>query len=316
MNALMTDFRDGALLGVADGTTLRGFLAKKVHCGVKRISKKLEGTSYNGRLTFKVKHQFAAGELRYRCARLALLQANFEQSVETLKVKESQKGDPVGEPREGETDLPPQASRSIQDNSMLRTSFAPLSGASVYGAACAEARARLLLPSYLNSSHVSGFRADTTRLPGLYKNHGVTGLAGRALPPSPVLPPSPAMDNSQFSMDQVLSSIPMRRSAIVSQPFGNTTSAPSTTSLAAATLVRPAVPGAHSGSALQPLWQHGASSQEISATERLLASSGLSTHPSSDEAEMSSLRRSALLLGLDADSVVAEAQARKRARHV
>jgi len=88
INVLMEDFRDGALVGVSDGTTLRGYLAKKTHCRVKRVSKKLEGTNYNGRLTFKAKHDLTPQERHFRSARLSFLQAKFEKSWQDLKLRE------------------------------------------------------------------------------------------------------------------------------------------------------------------------------------------------------------------------------------
>ena len=52
MLGLMEAFKAGHL-PLQEGTTLRGFLSSMMKCKPKRISKKFEGISYNGRLTYK-----------------------------------------------------------------------------------------------------------------------------------------------------------------------------------------------------------------------------------------------------------------------
>lgn len=48
--ALINDFRNGVLDDIQDpAMSLRGYLANKLGCSVKRISKKYEGTDYNGK---------------------------------------------------------------------------------------------------------------------------------------------------------------------------------------------------------------------------------------------------------------------------
>jgi hypothetical protein len=50
--ALIQEFRDGNIPGLSDKTTMRSYLAEKLGCPTKRISKKYEGTGYNGRLSY------------------------------------------------------------------------------------------------------------------------------------------------------------------------------------------------------------------------------------------------------------------------
>ena len=52
-DALIEEFRDGNIPELEDGTTMRGYLADRLECAVKRISKKFEGTSYNGRKQYR-----------------------------------------------------------------------------------------------------------------------------------------------------------------------------------------------------------------------------------------------------------------------
>ena len=256
VNALMTDFRDGALLGVASGTTLRGYLAKNIHCGVKRVSKKLEGTSYNGRLTFKVKHHFSAAELRFRCGRLALLRAKFEQSVEDLKAREAQSnegGTGVGEHRELQTHHlfpPPQASLFLQDTHLLGGAAF---GVSTNDALIAEARDRFMGASnaLLRDTRMSGLLTDTTMIPGFYNSatsqgfpgftEGALALGGPSLESRVAALRRQQQQQQQVSMtDYVLESIRVRRSAISDHPFAGVGAiAPSSsTSLVSAALMR------------------------------------------------------------------------------
>lgn len=51
--ALMEDFRDGIIGGLCDKATLRNFLAERLGCLTKRISKKYEKSGYNGRLQYR-----------------------------------------------------------------------------------------------------------------------------------------------------------------------------------------------------------------------------------------------------------------------
>ncbi|CAB9517174.1 expressed unknown protein [Seminavis robusta] len=50
--ALVDQFRAGNLDNAEEGTGLRSYLAEMLQCGPKRVSKKYEGTNYNGRLKY------------------------------------------------------------------------------------------------------------------------------------------------------------------------------------------------------------------------------------------------------------------------
>ncbi|CAB9517860.1 expressed unknown protein [Seminavis robusta] len=82
VNALVKEFRDGAL-DLSQGMTLRRFLAERLHCHPKRISKKYEGTGLNGRTGY-VGQTYTPVELNERKIRLELLRGQFLESVENL----------------------------------------------------------------------------------------------------------------------------------------------------------------------------------------------------------------------------------------
>ena len=289
VNALMTDFRDGALLGVAAGTTLRGYLAKNVHCGVKRVSKKLEGTSYNGRLAFKVKHHFSTAELRFRCERLALLRAKFERSVEDLKFREAQNreggGGNVGigdEHRVGEAHhhlLPPTV--SLPSRPLLGSAM----GSSIEDVLLEQARSRYLglstSSSLLRNNQMSSLLTDSSMVPSLLNstNQGLAGLGESYL----LERRAAAFQQQQLqqqSMNNVLESIRMRRSAIADQPFANAVggsfplgSSSSSTTLANAALMRPSIGATSlptSGIALGSFLDNDSRSTEILLNSRNL----------------------------------------------
>jgi hypothetical protein len=77
--ALKEDFREGAL-NIDDGSTLRSYLAKQLNCGVKRISKKMEGSGYNGGQSF-ARMPFPEDELKARAAKRQRLKESFERSA-------------------------------------------------------------------------------------------------------------------------------------------------------------------------------------------------------------------------------------------
>ena len=316
VNALMTDFRDGALLGVASGTTLRGYLAKNIHCGVKRVSKKLEGTSYNGRLTFKVKHHFSTAELRFRCGRLALLRAKFEQSVEDLKAKEAQNnedGTGSGERREVEAHhlLPPsRASLSLQGHPLLGAAF----GASTNDALLAEARGRFMgtSNSLLNDNRMAGLLTDTTMMPGLFNsgNQGLPGLTGGSFTLGAPLGESRVatfrQQQPQISMaDHVLESIRVRRSAISENPFAENpfanagANAPSSSpSLVSAALMRQ-----NASAGLPPMSAFGRSLPDAELQAELLLRAQTGSISYAEAALEANRKRTALLMGRGPASV-------------
>lgn len=85
-DALAEEFRSGNLPGVEDKTTLRGYLAMKLNCPVKRISKKYESSGYNGRLQYR--KGFVAmtpEESQRRLRNLEVLKDKFMESREALQ---------------------------------------------------------------------------------------------------------------------------------------------------------------------------------------------------------------------------------------
>lgn len=86
VEALMEEFRAGTL-DLQEGTTLRSFLAIKLNCKPKRISKKYEGKNYDGKQLFwKSEEAFSPAELRMRRAKLAALKAKFEECLEAIEI--------------------------------------------------------------------------------------------------------------------------------------------------------------------------------------------------------------------------------------
>ena len=89
VNALINHFRTGTLEDATEGTTLRGYIAKKIGCKVKRVSKRYECTDYNGRQPYKScsrSDDKAAQHLE--ALRLAFLESRKElQEKNALKVK-------------------------------------------------------------------------------------------------------------------------------------------------------------------------------------------------------------------------------------
>jgi hypothetical protein len=81
---LCQQFKEGAL-EVKESTTLRSFLANKLGCKPKRITKKYERTGYNGKLQFvDKKKELMPADLRYRRARLLELEREFFDSREAI----------------------------------------------------------------------------------------------------------------------------------------------------------------------------------------------------------------------------------------
>lgn len=75
--ALMAEFRAGRL-PLAEGTTLRSFLAKMLHCHPKRVSKKFRGTDYNGKLAYERKpSNMTIEQLKARQQELQELEQKF-----------------------------------------------------------------------------------------------------------------------------------------------------------------------------------------------------------------------------------------------
>lgn len=90
---LMEAFRDG-ILDVQDGTTLRSFLATKLNCKPKRISKKYEGKNYDGKqLYWKTEDDISPQEIRTRLAHLDRLEAKFKECLQAIELVKASRGD-------------------------------------------------------------------------------------------------------------------------------------------------------------------------------------------------------------------------------
>ena len=82
----MEEFRAGTL-DLQEGTTLRSFLATKLNCKPKRISKKYEGKNYDGKQLFwKSEEDFSPEELHQRRTKLETLKAKFEECLHAIEI--------------------------------------------------------------------------------------------------------------------------------------------------------------------------------------------------------------------------------------
>ena len=100
-DALAEEFRSGNLPRVEDKTTLRGYLAMKLNCPVKRISKKYESSGYNGRLQYR--KGFVAmtpEESQRRLQNLEVLMDKFKESREALQWAKGSTSTPSARVRE------------------------------------------------------------------------------------------------------------------------------------------------------------------------------------------------------------------------
>jgi hypothetical protein len=86
VNAIVDAFHNG-LLVVDKGTKLRSFLARCVHCGVKRISKKMENSDYHGRGSYLKKWNLSDSDIKDTEHMLLDLKSKFEKSVQQNMIK-------------------------------------------------------------------------------------------------------------------------------------------------------------------------------------------------------------------------------------
>ena len=86
---LIVDFSGGIIADIDsdEEISLRGYLAQKLRCHPKRISKKFESTGYGGRQTYKHKHapSLTSDQLSQRHSLIKELAEKFEQSIKALK---------------------------------------------------------------------------------------------------------------------------------------------------------------------------------------------------------------------------------------
>ena len=79
-NALMNEFRAGRLPLVAEGTTLRAFLAKMLNCHPKRVSKHFRGKDYSGKQAYiRRPNKLSAEEAQARRDELQELERKFNR---------------------------------------------------------------------------------------------------------------------------------------------------------------------------------------------------------------------------------------------
>jgi hypothetical protein len=85
VQCLIEEFQAG-YLPIREGTSLRSFLSKMLNCKPKRISKKFEGSDYNGKQVYVSQpYKLTVEEARERRDRLSTLERKFHQSVAELK---------------------------------------------------------------------------------------------------------------------------------------------------------------------------------------------------------------------------------------
>ena len=91
-NELIREFQAGTLENVEEGATLRNFLAEKLTCHAKRISKKYEGSHYNGRQRFRRKEDvIPKEELEEKRRTIIKLQEAFAEARKRSQKAHSRK---------------------------------------------------------------------------------------------------------------------------------------------------------------------------------------------------------------------------------
>lgn len=123
---IMEAFKEGSLNDVAEGVSLRGYLAEKLRTNVKRISKKYEGTNYNGKRVYLEKTNLPESVVTARRSKLKELEYKFEKSVKLMEDAESAKKDMarLNSPRSLMSSFPPRYS-TIASGLQAPSSFPP-----------------------------------------------------------------------------------------------------------------------------------------------------------------------------------------------
>ena len=102
VEGLMEEFRAGTL-DLQEGTTLRSFLAQKLNCKPKRISKKYEGKNYDGKqLYWNSEEDIPPQELRARRAKLQRLEFKFKECLKAIEIAKASRQNPAADSTEGE----------------------------------------------------------------------------------------------------------------------------------------------------------------------------------------------------------------------
>lgn len=91
-DALAAEFQDGVLENCEEGISLRRYLSVALHCSAKRISKKYEGSDYNGKMLYqKCARIISPEEIKERKERRENLEKRYKESLKVLKMVEDSK---------------------------------------------------------------------------------------------------------------------------------------------------------------------------------------------------------------------------------
>ena len=90
-DALVVEFETGTI-DIDDGISLRRFLSSALCCSVKRISKKYEGSNYNGKMLYKKSRaRLSPEKVQERRKILEGLEKSYQESLKVLKMLEEAK---------------------------------------------------------------------------------------------------------------------------------------------------------------------------------------------------------------------------------
>lgn len=86
--ALMQAFHMGQLMDIEEGTSLRKYLAKKLSCSAKRISKKFEGTNYKGKMLYIKEFESPDESIQKKKEELEMLEKKFLDAAAAVEKEE------------------------------------------------------------------------------------------------------------------------------------------------------------------------------------------------------------------------------------
>jgi len=92
VTALVLGFKEGSL-NIPDGTSLRFYIAAKLGCKPKRVSKKYERTGYNGKHVFRKDDSISEKDLQKKSDSLQQLERVFRESRSLVQSMHEAKGD-------------------------------------------------------------------------------------------------------------------------------------------------------------------------------------------------------------------------------
>jgi hypothetical protein len=182
---LIKGFQDGIVPGLADKATMRNFLAKKLGCLTKRISKKYEKSGYNGRL------QYRSGvlplepeELKKRQEELVELEKKFRESRAAIVELRESNGAGSKKSNAKTNKSPESASLTGPADSRVAVENAALGLAGLAAAGSSEVPERSRIEEALlqQSMQRTAAAARTPALTGLpawtvYQRSGIMGLS-------------------------------------------------------------------------------------------------------------------------------------------